>query len=217
VHDASPSQTSPRAQVPRAAAAAGVVFGLLFGTALVLVRLAIPGSIAERGGWLADPGGTLRLAMHLLAWGGIAFLWFIGAVRTHIGTREDRFLATVYCGSGVLFLAMSFAAGAATQALLAAHAQHGERFFDSGTFAFGGRLTYELTYTYALPMAGVFMFSLATLCLRTGAMPRPFVWATWALGAMLVLGLTQTLWAALVFPRWVLGLRLYLLWAPRGG
>ena len=217
MHEAPPSPTGPPAQVPRAAAAAGVAFGLLFGTALVLVRMAIPGSIAERGGWLADPGGTLRLAMHLLAWGGIAFLWFIGAVRTHIGAREDRFLASVYFGSGVLFLAMSFAAGAATQALLAAHAQHGERFFDSGTFAFGGRLAYELTYTYALRMAGVFMFSLSTLCLRTGAMPRPFVWGTWALGALLVLGLTQTLWAALLFPLWVLGFSLYLLLAPRPG
>jgi hypothetical protein len=203
--------------VPRAAAVAGVVFGLLFGTALVLVRLSIPGSIAARGGWLADSGGMVRLAMNLLAWGGIAFLWFIGTVRSHIGAREDRFLASVYFGSGLLFLAMSFAAGAATQALLAAHQQHGERFFDSGTFAFGGRLAYELTNTYALRMAGVFMFSLATLCLRTGAMPRPFVWITWALAALLVLGLTQTLWAALLFPVWVLGLSLYLLFVPRPG
>jgi hypothetical protein len=204
-------------QVPRAAAAAGVAFALLFGSALLLVRLSIPGSIAERGGWLADPAGTLRLATHLLAWGGIAVLWFIGVVRTHIGAREDRFLASVYFGSGVLFLGMCFVAAAATQALLAAHAQYGERFFDAGTFAFGGRLAYELTNTYALRMAGVFMFSLATLCFRTGAMPRPLVWVTWGLATLLVLGLTQTLWAALLFPAWVLGFSLYLLWAPRKG
>ena len=201
--------------VPRAAAVAGVAFALLFGTALLLVRMSIPGSIVERGRWLADPAGSLRLATHLLAWGGIAFLWFIGAVRTHIGAREDRFLASVYFGSGVLFLGMCFAAAAATQALLAAHTQYGERFFDSGTFSFGSRLAYELTNTYALRMAGVFMFSLATLCHRTGAMPRLFVWATWALAALLVLGLTQTLWAALLFPLWVLGFSLYLLFVPR--
>ena len=172
----------PLAAVPRAAAVAGVAFALLFGAALLLVRLSIPGSIVERGGWLADPAGNLRLATDLLAWGGIAFLWFIGVVRTHIGVREDRFLASVYFGSGVLFLGMSFMAGAATQALLAAHAQYGERFFDSGTFAFGGRLAYEMTNTYSLRMAAVFMFSLATLCHRTGAMPRLFVWATRAPG-----------------------------------
>ena len=172
----------PLAAVPRAAAVAGVAFALLFGAALLLVRLSIPGSIVERGGWLADPAGNLRLATDLLAWGGIAFLWFIGVVRTHIGAREDRFLASVYFGSGVLFLGMSFIAGATAQALLAAHAQYGERFFDSGTFAFGGRLAYEMTNTYSLRMAAVFMFSLATLCHRTGAMPRLFVWATRAPG-----------------------------------
>jgi hypothetical protein len=205
----------PLATVPRAAAAAGVAFALLFGSALLMVRLSIPGSIVKRGGWLADPVGNLRLATHLLAWGGIAFLWFIGAVRTHIGAREDRFLASVYFGSGLLFLAMCFVGASATQALLAAHDQSGERFFDSGTFAFGSRLTYEVTNTYALRMAGVFMFSLATLSHRTGALPRPFVWGTWVLGALLVLGLTQTLWAALLFPAWVLGLSLYLLLARR--
>ena len=93
----------------------------------------------------------------------------------------------------------------------------GERFFDSGTFSFGSRLTYELSNTYALRMAGVFMFSLATLCHRTGAMPRLFVWVTWGLAALLVLGLTQTLWAALLFPAWVLGLSVYLLAVPRKG
>ena len=40
------------AAVPRAAAVAGVVFALLFGAALLTVRMSIPGSIAERGGWL---------------------------------------------------------------------------------------------------------------------------------------------------------------------
>jgi hypothetical protein len=172
------------------------------------------GSIVERGGWLADPAGNLRLATDLLAWGGIAFLCSSAWCARTSARREDRFLASVYFGSGVLFLGMSFIAGATAQALLAAHAQYGERFFDSGTFAFGGRLAYELTNTYALRMAGVFMFSLATLCHRTGAMPRVFVWATWTLAALLVLGLTQTLWAALLFPAWVLGFSLYLLLRP---
>ena len=110
------------AAVPRAAAVAGVVFALLFGAALLMVRMSIPGSIAERGGWLADPAGTLRLATHLLAWGGIAFLWFIGVVRTHIGAREDRFLASVYFGSGVLFLAMCFVAARAARSRAASGA-----------------------------------------------------------------------------------------------
>ena len=48
-------------------------------------------------------------------------------------------------------------------------------------------------------------------------MPRLFVWGTWLLAALLVFGLTQTLWAAMLFPVWVLGFSLYLLMAPRRG
>ena len=205
--------SAPRLTTPRAAAVAGIIFSVLLLISLILIRISIPEespSLSDEG-WLSN----VRLALNLLPFAGIAFLWFIGVVRTHIGVREDRFLASVYFGSGVLFLGMSFMAGAATQALLAAHAQYGERFFDSGTFAFGGRLAYEMTNTYSLRMAAVFMFSLATLCHRTGAMPRLFVWATWALAALLVLGLTQTLWAALLFPLWALGFSLYLLLRPR--
>lgn len=167
---------------PRAAALAGIAFSLLLITSLVLIRLSVPENPEDAGVWLAGGWRRVTLALNLLPFAGIAFLWFIGVVRTHIGVREDRFLASVYFGSGVLFLGMSFMAGAATQALLAAHAQYGERFFDSGTFAFGGRLAYEMTNTYSLRMAAVFMFSLATLCHRTGAMPRLFVWATRAPG-----------------------------------
>ena len=54
------------AAVPRAAAVAGVAFALLFGAALLMVRLSIPGSIVERGGWLADPAGNHDWALH--AW-----------------------------------------------------------------------------------------------------------------------------------------------------
>lgn len=35
---------------------------------------------------------------------GIFFLWFMGAVRARIGESEDKFLSTVFLGSGVLLL-----------------------------------------------------------------------------------------------------------------
>ena len=51
---------------------------------------------------------------------GIAFLWFIAVVRHLIGDREDRFFATVFLGSGLLFVAMLFIAAGVGGALLAA-------------------------------------------------------------------------------------------------
>ena len=50
------------------------------------------------------------LALNLVPFAGIAFLWFIGVVRDRLGMYEDRFFATIFFGSGILFLAMFFAA-----------------------------------------------------------------------------------------------------------
>jgi len=45
-------------------------------------------------------------------------LWFIGVLRDRLGEREDKFFATVFFGSGLLFLAMLFAAAAVAGALI---------------------------------------------------------------------------------------------------
>ena len=49
------------------------------------------------------------MGLYLVPFAGIAFLWFIGVVRDRIGEREDKFFATVFFGSGLLFVAMLFA------------------------------------------------------------------------------------------------------------
>ena len=59
------------------------------------------------------------LALELVPFEGIAFLWFLGVVRDRIGQREDRFFATVFLGSGLLFVALLFVASAVTAAFLA--------------------------------------------------------------------------------------------------
>ena len=146
-----------------------------------------------------------------MAYSGIAFLWFMGVVRTRIGDREDRFLSTVFMGSGYLFLAMTFAAGALASGLMNLHAQATDSAAADASFALGTRTAFELVNLYSVRMAGVFMFSFGTLGLRTGAMPRSFVWLTYLLAAVLLLSISYTLWVVLVFPLWVLGLSIYLL------
>lgn len=204
-------ETALAPPTPRAAAAAGVLFAGLYGAAVVLVRLAWPDGVSERADLRADPVAMVSLALHLVAFGGIAFLWFMGVVRTRIGPHEDRFLSTVFMGSGLLFLALTFVAGALTAALLQVRLGIGVDQAPPPGFMIGARVAYELTNVYAVRMAGVFMFSLATLCLRTGALPRPLIWLSYGLASVLLLGITQTLWATLLFPLWVLCLSLYLL------
>jgi len=52
------------------------------------------------------------LGLGLVPFAGIAFLWFVGVVRDRIGEAEDRFFATVFLGSGLLFVGMLFVASA---------------------------------------------------------------------------------------------------------
>jgi hypothetical protein len=42
------------------------------------------------------------VGLYLAPFAGIAFLWFIAAIRSQLGEREDRFFATVFLGSGLL-------------------------------------------------------------------------------------------------------------------
>jgi hypothetical protein len=66
------------------------------------------------GGWLTDPDrrNAVRVALNLVPFAGIAFLWFVGVIRSRLGAQEDQFLATVLLGSGLLFVACLFGAAA---------------------------------------------------------------------------------------------------------
>jgi hypothetical protein len=57
---------------------------------------------------------------------GIAFLWFIAVIRNLISDREDRFFATVFLGSGLLFVAMLFIAAGVGASLMVAVKFHDE-------------------------------------------------------------------------------------------
>jgi hypothetical protein len=100
------SSAKDKLTTPRAAAVAGILFSILMITSLVLIWISIPPNPQEEGGWLADNWSKVNLALNLLPFAGIAFLWFIGVVRDRLGQAEDRFFATVFLGSGLLFLAM---------------------------------------------------------------------------------------------------------------
>ena len=86
---------------------------------LVLIRLTVPANPAEPGEWLTEPvyRQSFGIALNLIPFCGIAFLWFMAVLRNRIGLSEDRFFATVFLGSGLLFVAMLFAAAAVAQGI----------------------------------------------------------------------------------------------------
>ena len=109
-------------KAPRAGAIAGILFSILLITSLVLIRLSVPDSPRDPGTWLSHSAQSIRVALNLLPFAGIAFLWFMGVLRDRMGAKEDRFLATVSLGSGLLFLAITFASSSATGAIMTTYA-----------------------------------------------------------------------------------------------
>src|SRR5512142_2115613 len=116
-----PESTRQRLTSPRAAAVSGILFSVLLIASLVLIRISVPAHQGDEGAWVAGQSNNVRLALNLLPFSGVAFLWFIGVVRDRLGEYEDRLFATVFLGSGLLFLAMLFASAAVAAGIISTY------------------------------------------------------------------------------------------------
>lgn len=211
-----PGVTGAGLRTPRAAAVAGIVFAVLLATSLVLLILAQPADLARPGSWLADPARrrAIEVALNLVPFAGIAFLWFIGVVRDRIGPSEDKFFGSVFLGSGLLFVAMLFAGSAFAGGLAAEASAHPSGGLAAGTVGFGRRTTWLLLRVYGMRMAAVFTMSTATITRRTLVVPS-WIGVTGVLVALVLLvTVGLSLWVGLLFPAWILMLSVDIL---RGG
>jgi len=183
-----------------------VVFSMLLIVGLGLLRLSAPADPSQPGIWLTDPErrSAVRLALNLFPFAGIAFLWFMGVLRNRLGAREDQFLATVFLGSGLLFVACLFGAAALAGGLLDAVADGRISLPDSEVYYFGRRTIYTLLNVFAFKMAAVFMFTTGTIGLRTSFLPRWVALVGYACALVLLLVITNWPWIGLLFPLWVL-------------
>lgn len=195
---------SRRLETPRAAAVAGILFSLLYSTSLILIRISVPAELTADTEWLEVNARPVILALNLVPFAGIAFLWFIGVIRSHLGDMEDRFFATVFLGSGLLFLATNFVGAALAGGMLSSYNLIPESLVESGLYSFGRAVMYQILNIYGIRMEGVFMISLGTIWFRTRRMDRIWVFLTYALALVLLLSIGFSLWVTLIFPAWVL-------------
>jgi hypothetical protein len=198
-------------KTPRAAAIAGILFAALYSTSWVLIRLSIPGDALEASDWLAQQAKNLSLAMSLIPFAGISFLWFMGVVRDRMGHHEDQFFSTLFSGSGYLYLGLTFAAAAAIGGILVLYASDPGLLTDSGIYSLALVISNRLNTVYAMRMAGAFMTVLGTIWVRTGVMPRWLAFVTYLLAAVLLISIGFTPWVVLVFPAWVLAISVAIL------
>jgi hypothetical protein len=205
--------TQAKLKTPRAAAIAGILFSVLLLSSMVLIRLSVPENPQDAGDWLDHGWNSVRLALNIIPFAGIAFLWFVGVVRDRLGQHEDRFFSTVFLGSGLLFLGMLFASAAVAGGIMFLYGAAPGMLLSTGVYTFGRVVIYEVMNVYGLRMAGVFMISTCTLSMRTSIFPRWMAYLGYALALFLLFSLGYFYWAPLVFPLWVMLISSYILWA----
>jgi MFS family permease len=176
-----------------------------------LLRISVPDDPQEPGSWLRSESRTVAIAVNLVPFVGIAFLWFIGVLRDRLGEREDRFFATVFLGSGLLFLAMLFAAAALAGALIISFDAVPEQLINSATFHFARAAAYNLMNVYAIKMSAVFMITTSTLAIYTAFAPRWLAILGYVLALLLLFGSYYLSWSFIVFPLWVLVMSVHIL------
>jgi len=200
-------------RTPRSAAIAGIVFAVILATVIVLFRAAGPGA-ENSTEWLDDATrrDQVRLALNLVPFAGIAFLWFIGVIRARLGDREDRLFATVFLGSGLLFIVTLFVGSAAIAALLLV--QIGPTETDLGTVRVVQELATGLLATFGSRMAAVFVISVTSVGMRTRLVPRWMVALGYVVALLLLLSPPVSRWSQMLFPAWVFVVSVYFLIAP---
>jgi hypothetical protein len=199
-------------RTPRAAGVAGILFSVLLFAAFALMRLSVPGDPFEPGGWLDGSLKYVTLAMNLIPFAGVAFLWFVGVLRDRLGAREDQFFATVFLGSSFLVLAMLFAAAAVFGGIIIAFHAAPEALAHSATFHFGRGLAYGMINIYLVKTASVFMITTSTIALYTRLTPRWLAIGGYVIAIVLLFGSYYLDWSLLVFPFWVFLVSLSILW-----
>ncbi len=202
-------------RAPWAAGVAGLLFAILFTGALLLLRsgpltAATDAQLAvtfATGGYLPIVIGGLYLA----PFSGIMFLWFIAVVRDQIGEREDRFFATVFFGSGLLFVALVLVSTAIASSAVVGYLYLDQPPPPAALVAALRALSYTVLFAFSTRAAAVFLISLGTIGLRSRTFPSWIGWTGYLLGVVLLVAVTFWDWVILVLPAWVAVVSLFIM------
>jgi hypothetical protein len=197
-------------------AAVGGLYSVLFLVSYWLVS-GEPGPHASEAEVVAfyateAPRRLVLVGLYLMPFAGIAFVWFIVALRMWISGSsrgEDILLSNIQLVSGILFVGLFFAGGAAAAASAAS-----AEFLGAPVDAVVARqlpaLGDALVFVFAMRMAAMFVFTTSNIGRTTGVLPRWFVLLGFAVGLFLLLSATFSQGLVLVFPIWTLVLSILL-------
>ncbi len=202
-------------RAPWAASIAGLLFAALFTGSLLFMRL--QPTIGASDQELADiyaRGEDLAAfigGMYMAPFAGIMFVWFMAVVRDQIGEREDQFFATVFLGSGLLFVAVYFAAIAVASAPVVGVRYLGLDAPTSGEIQLFQQVSYSLMFGFGTRAAAVFLMAMASIGLRSGVFPRWFSRIGYLVAIMLLVVVAFWDWIILALPAWIALVSAYIL------
>ena len=208
-----PAQSDHRSMRRAAMLTVGVGFAhaVLFVLAYLLLA-SVPGGRAPdeevREFYVSDARRLTLVGLYVMPFAGIAFVWFIVALRMWISLshrRENVLLSNVQLVSGILFLAMFFASGAASAAAAA-----------SVEFA-GAVVNPELArqlplygntlvLVFGMRMAAMFVFTTSSIARTNEILPSWFTYAGYAVGLFMLLSASFSPLLVLAFPVWLFAL-----------
>ncbi len=219
--DDDPAQAEERGRSLRHAAtltsAVGLAFSALFTVAFGLT-MSIPGPKATNEELIAyyEAGGSslpVAIGLYIMPFAGIAFLWFIVALRMWAAAsvrRQSVLQSNLQLVSGLLFVAMFFI-GAAASTVLTVSIEFAGAPVDpvaARQFPIFGQ---TVILFFAMRMAAMFVFTTSAIGRSAGILPRWFALLGFAVGVFLLLTASFVPQVVLVFPTWVLILSLILL------
>jgi hypothetical protein len=200
------SQWRRRATSIEVAAIAGIVCAVCWSFSLrgLVDRPPIEATRQEIARFYAGPEATadIRLLLALLVVGTVAFLWFVGVIRSRLGAQESRLVGTVFLGGSILLTGLLLVACSALAApsLLV---EVGDQVPDAGAAALFRSLAAVELSVFASRVATLVMFSTASLCLRTRALPKWLIVVTYVVGAGEFMNVTFATPSLYVFPAWI--------------
>ena len=160
---------------------------------------------------------SILVGLYIMPFSGIAFMWFIVALRmwiAHSTRLINPLLSNIQLVSGIIFITFILA-GAASSTVLAASIEFSDAPIDPLLARLFPQFGSVLLIVFALRMAAMFVFATSNIGRASGVLPRWFAYSGFAVGLFLLLSATLSTFLALVFPVWVLTLCVILLFRAR--
>jgi len=188
---------------------AGALHALLFLFSYAVLT-STPGPAApdeEVVAFYGSPGRNrlILVGLYVMPFAGITFLWFASALRACIPreTRlEHEFASGLHVVSAILYVALFFAAAAASS-VLAVGVQLSKSPLDPMLARQFPQYGQTLMLVFAMRMAAMFVLTSSGLARRGGLLPRWAELAGMAAGVFLLLNVKFDRTLALVFPIWL--------------